>query len=258
MIVDGNTFIGNWAFRRLRKNDTASVVGMLDQFGLDKACVASADAILYRNSHAGNEKLFEETRGYEERLWLLATLNPLYAGWERDLARCVGMGFRGLRLYPCYHGYELDSKEAGAIIDAAAEAGLPVTLPCRVEDIRQRHWMDTAKDLEPGRVLQAAEAHPKATFVLTEAILGWAPEADEWRRARAVNFFVELSRMTSVLGKDIKVAVDALGAERVVFGTGFPFKTPSPAFLKLQALDADDRAKMLIAGGNAERLFGNA
>jgi len=51
------------------------------------------------------------------------------------------------------------------------------------------------------------------------------------------------------------VMVDALGADRVLFGTGFPFKTPSPAFLKVQVLDADNDTKGLIAGGNARRML---
>jgi predicted TIM-barrel fold metal-dependent hydrolase len=256
MLIDANTFIGNWAFRRLRRNDAAGLLGMMDQFAVDTACVASADAILYRNSHAGNEKLYEETRGYEDRFWLLATLNPAYAGWERDLSWCVDMGFRGLRLYPCYHNYALDGPEAAAIIDASAEAGFPVTLPCRVVDVRQRHWMDTDDNLDPALALKVAEAHPKATFVLTESILSWPADSDEWKRMRDVNFYVEFSRMTSVLGKNIQIMTDSLGADRVLFGTGFPFKTPSPAFLKLRVLEADQAAKDQIHGANAAKLFG--
>jgi len=255
MIVDVNTFIGTWAFRRLRRNDAAGVLGMMDQFGVDRACVASADAILYKDSHAGNLKLLEEIEEHKARFWPYATLNPAYAGWERDLGRCVDLGFAALRLYPCYHGYSLDGSEAAAIIDAAAEAGLPISLPCRVVDVRQRHWMDVTENLDPMQVLEVAEAHPKATFIVTEGILRYPADSETWQRMRAVNYFVEMSRMTSLLGKDIQVMVEALGSDRVLLGTGFPFKAPSPAFLKLKVLDAADDAKAQVSGGNAARLF---
>lgn len=254
-VIDAHTFIGNWAFRRLRRNDTAGLIGMMDQFGIAKACVASADAILYRDSHDGNKKLYDETRAHAERFLLYATLNPSYAGWQRDLKQCVDLGFKALRLYPIYHGYTLESAECLAIIDAATEAGLPVSFQCRVEDLRQRHRMDVLDNLDPERVLALAEQRPNTTFILLESILSWPRDSDYWKRMHALPFYVEYSRMTSVLGKDIETMVGALGPERVLLGTGFPFKTPSPAFLKLQCLNADDEAKRSIAGTNLQRLF---
>jgi hypothetical protein len=254
-IVDAHAFIGNWPFRRLRRNDAVGALGMMEQFGISKSCVASADAILYRDSHDGNMKLYDETREHADRFALYATLNPAYAGWQRDLKECVDLGFKALRLYPIYHGYSLEGPETLAILDATTEAGLPVSFQCRIEDVRQRHWIDVVDNLDPERVLALAERRPNTTFVLLESILGWPRDSDLWKRMHALPFYVELSRMTSVLDKDIEIMVGALGPERVLFGTGFPFKTPSPAFLKLQCLDADEDVKQQIAGRNVARLF---
>jgi len=255
-VVDCNTFIGNWAFRRLRNNDAVGLLKMMDQFGIERACVASADAILYRDCQAGNQKLYEETRFAADRFWLYATLNPAYAGWERDLNRCIEQGFSALRLYPTYHNYPLDGPEARAIAGAAVEAGLPISIPCRVEDIRQRHWMDAAENVEPMAVVALAESFPKGAFLITESYLPSEVDNEIWRRMRNTGCHIELSRMTSCLGANLQVACRELGPERLLFGTGYPFKTPSPAFLKLQVLDADESAKGLIAGGNAYRIMG--
>ena len=254
-IVDAHAFIGNWPYRRLRRNDAAGLLAMMEQYGVSQACVESADAILYRDAHDGNKKLHDETREHADRFMLYATLNPAYAGWQRDLKECVDLGFKALRLYPIYHGYALEDPETLAIVDAATEAGLPVSFQCRVEDVRQRHWMDVVDNVDPARVLALAEQRPKTTFILLESILGWPRDSDNWKRMHALPFYVEFSRMTSVLGKDIEIMVGALGPNRVLFGTGFPFKTPSPAFLKLQCLNADEDAKEAIAGGNAKRLL---
>lgn len=254
-MIDCNTFIGHWPFRRLRQNDVVGLLGMMDQFGIERACAASADAVLFKDSHAGNERLFEETHGHEDRFWLYATLNPCYPGWQRDLAWCVDKGFRALRLYPIYHGYALSGREAGAIIDAAAEAGLPVSVPCRIEDLRQRHWMDVTENVDPLDVLAAAEAHPDADFLLMEAVLSPAGDSDTWRRFQDARVHLEMSRLSNFFGNSLKTALDMLGPDRVLLGTGFPFKTPSPAFLKIQALDADAGTKARITRTNAVHLF---
>lgn len=37
-----------------------------------------------------------------------AVINPAFPGWERDFEICFeNMGFKGLRLFPTYHGYNL-------------------------------------------------------------------------------------------------------------------------------------------------------
>lgn len=254
-IVDGNAFVGHYGFRRLRSNDAPGLLSMMDDFGIERACVASAGAILYRDCQAGNEELFEDTRAASNRLVLYATVNPAYPGWQRDLARCADLGFQAIRLYPAYHGYEVDGPETAAVFGAAAEAGMPVSLPVRVEDVRQHHWLDTTVDLELRRIVAAAEACPHGTYLVTEAIVRAAADDPLWERLRALRIHFEISRMTSVLDKDLQHLLQHLGPERLLFGTGFPFKTPSPAFLKLQALDASPEAKSLVAGGNARRLF---
>ncbi|MCC6695579.1 MAG: amidohydrolase family protein [Candidatus Hydrogenedentes bacterium] len=254
-IIDCNSFIGHWPFRRLRRNTAAELVAMMDQFGIWKSCVASAEAILYRDSHEGNRALYEQTREHADRFWLYATINPMYAGWERDLAQCVDWGFRAVRLYPVFHNYRLDSPEADRIVRAAHEAGLPVAISCRVEDVRQRHWMDRFEDVDPLDVLGLAEAHPDTRFILMESLLGWPHDADEWRRLRDTQVYVEMSRMTALMERPLEIMTWELGDDRVLFGTGFPFKTPSPAFLELQVLDADEDAKARIAGENVRRLM---
>jgi hypothetical protein len=54
------------------------------------------------------------------------------------------------------------------------------------------------------------------------------------------------------------VLIENLGPERVVFGSGMPFKYPDPALLKLEVLDAPEDVKQLIRSGNASRLLGES
>lgn len=255
MIIDVNAFLGHYAFRRLRHNRAVELLAIMDHFGITRACVASADAILYRDSHMGNVMLREETLPYPERFWRYATINPAYAEWRHDLRECLDWGFKGLRLYPKHHGYSLQDPEAGRLIAAAAEAGMPISIPVRVEDTRQRHWRDIETTVSLGEVLAAAEAHPNADFILMEAVPPLQPDSPIWTRIRKVRLCLEMSRMTAVMENSIGFLVQHLGEDRILFGTGLPFKTPSASFLKMQALDALDPIKQKIFAENAARIF---
>ncbi len=256
MIIDVNAFLGHYAFRRLRHNRASELLAIMDHFGIVRACVASADAILYRDSHMGNVLLREETLPHSERFWCYATINPAYAEWRHDLRQCLAWGFKGLRLYPKHHGYSLQDPETARLIEAAAEAGLPVSIPVRVEDPRQRHWLDIEATVSIEEVLAAAERHRIATFILTESVPPLQPDAAIWARMRRVNLYLEMSRMTAVMENSIGFLIQHLGEDRVLFGTGLPFKTPSASFLKMLALDAPDEAKRKVFGENTRHIFG--
>lgn len=228
---------------------------MMNEFGISLACVASADAILHRDPQPANENLFEATRSAPDRFFLYATVNPAYPGWERDLDQYCGLGFRAIRIYPMYHGYTLEDACANALADAAVERGLVLSIPLRVEDARQRHWIDTSQDLTMSQVLSFAERNPKVTCLLTECYLQANPDDPIWDRLKRVKIHFDISRMTSCLDNPLGTIARFLGIERLLFGTGFPFKAPSASFLKIQLLDIEDDAKKSITHDNAIRLF---
>jgi len=257
MIIDCNAYLGHWAFRRLRHSTAPELLALMDRVGIDKACVSSASAIMYRNSQAGNEELAEEIEGRRDRLIPFAVLNPAYAGWRRDLQWCAEvMGAKGLRLYPAYHGYGLRDPCCSDLIRAAAELGLIVSIPIRAEDPRQSHWLIDVGDLPLADVAEAVAAHPEARFVILEG--DGFPNSRLVSDAEALpaNYWIEISRPDPLYGKSLQRLKDTLGAERLVFGTGICFKYPEPALLRMEVLQATDAEKARIFSGNMLALLG--
>jgi uncharacterized protein len=259
VIIDMNAYLGHWPFRRLRHNDADGLLALMDRAQIDRACVSSASAIFYRNPHAGNEELAEQIAGHEYRLIPFAVLNPTYVDWEHDIDVCVEeFGARGLRLYPHYHNYALTDSCCAGLIEAATERGLMISLPIRQIDQRQRHWLLEIPDVPLSDLEALVERHPKAQFVFVNG-LGFTNS----RLGRAdgglpANYALGISRMRATMGNEVGALVRDLGADRVVLGTGMPFKYPEPALLKVEVLDASDEAKQAILGGNAERLLTTA
>ncbi len=256
MIIDSNAYLGHWAARRLRHNTPDGLLQLMDRSGIDRACVSSAGAILYMNSHAGNEELAEAVEKRRDRFIPFAVINPAYAGWQRDLRWCVEvLQARGLRLYPTYHRYALKDPCCAELIKAAAEAGLLISIPSRQVDYRQRHWLVNAPDVPLSEIAALVAAHPKARFILLEGA-GY-PNSELVKRAKDLprNYWIEISRPDAVYADEIGQLLKTLGADRLVFGSGIPFKYPEPAVLRIEVMKASAEDKEKISSRNMQALL---
>lgn len=247
MIIDVNTYLGHWPFRQLRYNTAEELIRLMNSSGIDKAVVSSINAIFYKNCQSGNEELATQAREYHDRFIPLATLNPMYPGWEDDFKLCVEkFNMKGIRMFPHYHNYKLTDDASMRLIHEATQRGMPVSIPMRMVDRRQRHWLDSARDLPLSDIEEIIRQCPETTFILTNGI-GWENSQlakDEF--FKSCNFLIEISRLTSVLQESIPRLLDALGPTKLVFGTGMPFKYPRPAMLKMELLEAPEEVKERI------------
>lgn len=252
MLIDINTWIGHWPFRQLRDATAAGLLRRMDAKGIDRAVVANVSAALYRCSHPANEELARQVRRHRDRLLPVATLNPLFPGWEEDLRRCADdLGMVGLRLYPQYHEYRLTDAPALDLVDAAAERGFVLQVAQRVEDRRARHPWDLARDLSADEICLALRARPRVRWMVLNAL--GLPGA---QLPRDATYVVDLSRMTAVLQRNLQQFLDDAGDDKVAFGTGLVFSVADPALLKLDLLDRGRRVRERVAWRNAARLLG--
>ncbi len=256
MIIDTNAYLGPYAFRQLRYNTADRLLRLMDTKGIDKAWVSSAAAITHRNVQPANEELAESVRRYRDRLIPLAVINPFYAGWQDDLTACRELlGMKGLRLYPNWHNYKLTDKCCLDLIDAATALRMLITIPIRVEDYRQRSWLVDVKDLTPAEIVPLIKAKPQARFVLlngtgyTSSLLG------KKNNDLPANYWIEISRLSTVMANEIGKLVEVLGSDRIVFGTGMPFNAPDPSFVKIEVLQLSRKDKDRICGENATTLM---
>ncbi|MBL7189497.1 MAG: amidohydrolase family protein [Phycisphaerae bacterium] len=252
MIIDVNAYLGHFAFRRLRHNTAASLLALMDSKQIDKAVVSSASAITYRNAQAGNEEVAEEIRGHSDRLIPFAVINPFYAGWQDDLKTChEEFGMTGLRLYPKWHNYQLSSRHCRELVNAATERGMVISIPIRAEDNRQRSWLLNVPDVPLEEIVELVKAHPEARFILLNGIGYTRCPLGRKDNSLPSNYAIELSRLSVVLANELGQLITNLGVERVMFGTGMPFKYPDPALVKMEVLDASETDKEKILSRNA-------
>jgi uncharacterized protein len=254
MIIDVNAYLGHFAFRRLRHHTATGLLGLMDAKKIDKAVVSSASAITYRNPQAGNEDLAAEVEGHRDRLVPYAVINPFYAGWRDDLKICGDdFGMSGIRLYPKWHNYGLADPPCLDLIHAATERRMVVSIPIRVEDVRQRSWLVDVPEVPLASIVTLVQACPTSRFVLLNGDRYVSSPLGRKGSGLPANYLIEISRMDSLLANEIGQLIANLGAERLVLGTGMPFQYPDPALLKLEVLAASPADKELISWRNAAR-----
>jgi len=257
MLFDINTATGHWPFRQVPNQSIPELKRLLKSKGITGAAVVNTNGLFYQNCHDANIELAKAIERHRDFFAGIAVLNPLYAAWERDLETCVGkLGLKALRLVPQYHNYRLDCPDVLAIIQKAASLGLPVFIPQRIIDVRGRHRMDTEQVVNLHEVGALCRAAPKAKIVFTEASVNPEELVDEHGCRCYPNLYFEMSRFRSVMGQNIKRMVKLIGYERILFGSGAPFKEITPALLKLKNIKCSEKTRHLIARENALRLLG--
>ena len=121
-----------------------------------------------------------------------------------------------------------------------------VSIPIRVEDSRQRHWLVDVPDVPLADIAALVKAFPRTQFILVNGAGFAGSPLGEEDSGLPSNYVIEISRLTALLGNEIGQLIANLGADRLVFGTGMPFNYPDPAILKIKVLDAseDDKEKI--------------
>lgn len=255
MIIDVNASLGHYPFMQLRHNTAEKMVALMDRSGINRAVVSNVHSAFYRDAHRGNVELVENIQDHRSRFSPIATINPKYAGWERDLEQCVGQWkMRAVALMPEHHGYRLTSELGQAAIRKIAASGVPLTLTQRLEDRRQRHDWDRAEDLDFTEVAAATKAHPN----LKVLFLNWIG-LDGKRIVEAGlkdRCLISLTRLEVVLSKSAGKLIETLGAEAIAFGSHMPFNYVGPALVKLANLETlPSGGHELIAWRNAVRFL---
>lgn len=256
-MIDVNAYLGHFAFRQLRHNTAAGLLELMDSRRIERAVVSSAAAITYRNTQAGNEEVAAEVSRHRDRFLPFAVLNPAYAGWRDDLKTChEEFGMTGLRLYPGWHNYGLSDTVCHDLVSAAAERGMVISIPVRVEDPRQRSWLVNVPNVGMEEIAGLVKAWPRAQFILVNGSGFVGSSLGRKNNGLPANYAIEISLLSAVLANEIGQLIANLGEDRLVFGTGMPFQYPDPALLKIEVLEASETVKEQLRRRNAAKLLG--
>jgi uncharacterized protein len=244
MLVDGHVHIGK-STRLQIDADGELLVRRADALGIDKICCTDLTALFY-DMHEGNRLLFEEMRKFPDRILGYASLHSTRFGRAAldELERCRhDYGMRGLKIYSTP---EMSIAESAMIpiLEKCVELDFPILA----------HTTPQECEYLLGHV-------PECRFIMAHA--GAQPFAKgDWNRAiqaaeRFQHLYLDTASSTIDMGF-LEACVEALGADRIIFGTDMPLLDPWPQLDKVRQTRVAPEALGKIMGGNILRLMGVA
>lgn len=251
MKIDSHTHLGLAPGERRAEE----LVAMLDEYAIERAIAFPAVSGLTgspRKIATANDYLAEAMRQHPSRIVGFCTVNPYHEqeAWD-ELERAVVLGLRGLKLHPPVQGFVLSNR---ALLDPLLERVHRLRLPVVIHTgVRVGGLPYVLVNLADIKVL--AQAYTGVTFIV--AHMGWGGRdshgVDELARDCPNVWFDTAGVNSPTL---IRQVADAGAADRILYGSDFPFLHPKVELLRVElaALPAEVEAGVL--GGNARRLLG--
>ena len=260
MIIDIHGHLGNinqapfWAANEKQ----------LDQYcqdaGVDLLCVSSAKSLMY-DVMEGNREL-KAALGNSEHLLGYVTVNPVFPESAADLSLLQGNPkFKGVKVHPDYHGFDMASPRAVEFLDRIAEQ--VELMLFHVSCMPGTGFADAV------RVAEFAARHPKTNFVMAHMAgifqngnYPYCPNLQGCENVAAMkldNVFIDTAHyLMYVYPGVMEKMVDIVGAKQIVFGSDAPLQGPMQmrfAIEVIQALNIPQTEKEQILCGNAKKLL---
>jgi hypothetical protein len=244
-LLDVNTFIGGYPFRHVPHPDAPVLERVLAREGIAGAWVGHLPSAFHRDPSHGNEVLFGALAA-SDRLSPVPTLRPDWPGWERALRDVVARGAVAVRAYPQFCGLAPGDPRLAMLAGALAEAGVPLVLTVRFEDLRQRHPIDTASDLTPAHVRELARSGAGGRIVITAAGRDFIEEV-HWglTPVERERVFWDISWLWGPPVDDLSHLIRTVGAGRFVNGSMWPLRLIQVSRANLALLAPDIRGTAL-------------
>ncbi|MEV4891238.1 amidohydrolase family protein [Nonomuraea sp. NPDC055795] len=232
MLIDADAMLGRHPRRDVGQGTVTQALARMDRFGIAEALVSHSWSWLH-DPHQGNLKIAKLTEGQPRLRPCWVMLPDTCDETANFVTSALDNGVAAVRAYPADHGYDLAGKDTARVLDAVAEAGLPLLL-----DAPQAGWPT---------VEAVAAARPGLAVVvggLGYRLLRQAAGV----LARTPNVHLGLANLSSHCG--LEWLVERYGPRRLVFGTGAPARDPAEAVTRLLWSELDDESVAAIGSGN--------
>jgi hypothetical protein len=198
-----------------------------------------------RDVHPRNRGLHEALAAFPERGRFVpcAYINPnLYDAVEELETAVESYGFRGMKLMPTIHRYNVDSEVTRPVMEKARDLGIPVTIH------------SSGDGGYPPLISRLADEHPEVPIIMDHSgyryFQGEAIEAGKLHD----NIYYGLSLVAEPAYID-RIAGE-VGADRLIFGSNAAGGIPRIGLMVFEYTGLTEEEKKLATGKNLARLLG--
>lgn len=247
LIIDAHAHMGLWFNFHIPEYDADAMVETMDSIGVDM-CICSPHRAIGPDYRAGNEEVIEAAGRFPGRFVPYITINPYYplAEIEREIEKWHSQEqLRAFKIHPSFASYPADGEGYRPVWEHANEHGLTVLSHSSAGD----------KHGSPKMLGELAKRYPKSNVLVAHSASGWDMIEVATQAAKEhENVYLDLCGSPLLFG-GLERMVDAVGAERILFGTDLPFIDPRPGLGRVAFSRISDDEKRKILGLNARRMF---
>jgi len=218
-------------------------LALAQKWRIGHAVVAPMDALIAVDNELANTRMLDLMKQNPGQFSALAVANPWYGSRALEaLTKAFDLGCVGLYLHPARQGFRLTESIVDPLVELCIHRDKPVYA-----------YTGTPICSEPLQLAELARRFPQATFVLGH--MGWSDFSgyDDIPAARqAPNILLETS---CAIGRTVKLAIDAVGPHRVLFGSGYPRSRPSHEIEKIRGIGLSPEHLDLYLHQNARRVW---
>jgi predicted TIM-barrel fold metal-dependent hydrolase len=254
MRVDVNAFLGSYPFRRIPGTSVTALLESMERLDIHEAWVSHLPSMFWKDPAEGNDWLFSVGQA-ESRLRPIPAVQPELAHWEEILQEAKDHTSPAVRCDPLFYGMDPMGPAMRGLVAACGDAGIPLTMAVRLEDLRQRHPNDVNQDLTPGVVRALVRSHPGARFIITHAERSFIEEVHFGSTpAEAARIWWDICWIWGPPEDHLSTLLSTVGADRFLFGTSMPLRLPDNALAKLDLTDMTPAERDQIENGNARHI----
>lgn len=222
------------------------IIKTIDANGIDMAAISQ----LTKDYRDDVRQVATAVRDYPNRIIGFAHIDPHSHDACAEIDKAVeDLGMKGIKLHPGLDGFAIHDEIVYPVMERAQDLKVPV--------LTHAGWSGIGGGCiyaQPLDVLYLAELYPKVCVIM--AHLGqpdnYWPSAIKAAK-KADNIILDVS--TFCIPHVIEKAVRDVGAERVIFGSDFPWTFQSLELQKIRLLKITENEKAMILGQNALRIL---
>ena len=236
-VFDANVSLGRRHDRRVREATVEGTLKAMERAGVGRALAYSPHASAF-DSREGNELLLEMVQG-QPGLVPQYVCNASFDDQASFAADVKEHGVRSVRMFPELHQYPFREWVVGPWLDWLTAERIPLWMP--------------AEQVDPSMLHDILKERPDLSLVLSEVHYRHVSWAFPLLRSLP-NVSIEISRF--FIADLIPRLIDAVGDQRILYGSRFPDSPMAPHLYNLHRSDLSEASLRSICSGNLDRLLG--
>lgn len=253
MRIDVNAFLGRYAFRKVPGGSPASLLETMDRIGIDRAWLSNLSGILWKDPTEGNSVVYLAA-AQQSRFRPVPAVHPALPNWKSVLEEALQREAPCVRADPSFYGVDPAGTEMRSLAIACGELGLPLMMAVRLEDGRQRHPHDQARELTPADLRALVRTDPRVRLIVTHADREFIEQVHFGSTPQeAARILWDICWIWGPPEDHLALLLRTVGLERFTFGTGMPLRLPENSVAKLDLLEMESKDRALIEAGNLKK-----